>query len=86
MEDFETFARNRLEKILVQTTITNGRVNKLESEMVKAQSEMTKAQDIIEKLVATDNQTKGRDKVLWILIGVVGTVALAIAQHFFFKS
>lgn len=62
----------KLDKILVQTTKTNGRVTALEDKTANAFKE-------VEDLKEHKNYNKGRDKVLYVMIGGVGALALALA-------
>lgn len=62
-EKFDT----KLDKILVQTTKTNGRVNGLEDWRKSASIE-------IEQIKEHNNINKGRDKTLWVVITAIGSV------------
>lgn len=73
------FIRNRLDEILIQTTRTNGRVSELEKKVKDAE-------DNIKGLISIKDETKGRDKVLYILLVVIGTVLGFFAQHLITKS
>jgi hypothetical protein len=75
MEQYFRDINDKLEKILIQTTKTNGRVDFL-SEKVEAHGKS------IKQLEAGDNETKGRDKVIWVILGVIGAVALLIIGSF----
>lgn len=68
----------KLDKILVQTTRTNGRVTSLES-LVKDHEEKISEQG------KNMYVNKGRDKVIWIVIGSVTTVAAMLIQYFINK-
>lgn len=77
MTDIE-FIREKLEQILVQTTKTNGKVYQL-------QEDMRNAEKNINDLIATRNETKGRDKVLYVLLVAIGTVLGFFMQHIITK-
>lgn len=64
----------KLEEILVQTTKTNGRVLMLEDK-VKRNS------DTLETHKATNDFNKGRDKVIFWIIGVLGVVVGFIVSN-----
>lgn len=83
--DFEQYVINSLneikaaqEKTLIQTTKTNGRVDALEDFKEKASKD-------IDKIMETQNQNKGRDKILFVVALVIGTVAGFIIQDFITK-
>jgi hypothetical protein len=78
MTDIE-FIRDKLEQILVQTTRTNGKVIQLQKDMLQAEKN-------IDDLIATRNETKGRDRVLYILLVVIGTVLGFFMQHLISKT
>lgn len=71
--------REDQKKILVQTTKTNGRVTALEEKCKEYGTD-------INNLKATDNTTKGSNKIIWIVLGSIGTVALLLFQTFILKK
>ena len=71
LEAIDTKFDEKLDKILVQTTKTNGRVNALEDKMTSVFKE-------VEDLKEHKNLNKGRDKVLYLIVGGVGALALAL--------
>jgi predicted nucleic acid-binding Zn-ribbon protein len=71
LEAIDTKFDEKLDKILVQTTKTNGRVNALEDKMTSVFKE-------VEDLKEHKNLNKGRDKVLYVILGGVGALALAL--------
>ena len=78
MTDIE-FIREKLEQILVQTTKTNGKVYQLQQDMKIAEKN-------IDDLIAIRNETKGRDKVLYVLLVAIGTVVGFFLQHLVTKT
>ena len=71
LEAIDTKFDEKLDKILVQTTKTNGRINALEDKMTSVFKE-------VEDLKEHKNLNKGRDKVLYVIVGGVGALALAL--------
>lgn len=69
----------KLDKILVQTTKTNGRVTSLETRFVKTEGE-------VDRITEHTTFNKGRDKVIWIVVGIVGTIAGFFIEHLLSKK
>ena len=68
----------KLDKILEQTTKTNGQVTNLKAEMLEVQQKT-------EKLEELANVNKGRDATLWVLGCAVGAIITLIIGHFISK-
>jgi hypothetical protein len=77
MDDSE-YIRMRVDQILIQTTKTNGRVDRLEGDMGHVN-------DKVEGLIASNNMNKGRDKALWYFIIALATIAGFFISHFIEK-
>jgi tetrahydromethanopterin S-methyltransferase subunit G len=73
LEAIDTKFDEKLDKILVQTTKTNGRVTALEDKVSNVFTE-------VEDLKQHKNYNKGRDKVIYIILGGIGALALALAS------
>ena len=69
---------NKLDKILEQTTKTNGQVTVLKSEMIDVQQKVSKVEEVT-------NVNKGRDTTLWVLGCAVGAIITLIIGHFISK-
>lgn len=65
----------KLDKILEQTTKTNGRVNALE----QGHSEVKQQ---LETVYSSYKVTKGRDRVIWIASCVVATLIGLVIEHY----
>ena len=61
-----------------QTTKTNGRVTRLE------QGYDTLCDDV-NSLNSVKDETKGRDKVLWVILGGIGVIVVQLVNHFLNK-
>ena len=66
------------DRTLEQTTKTNGRVTRLE------QGYDTLCDDV-NSLNSVKDETKGRDKVIWIILGGVGVIVVQLVNHFLNK-
>lgn len=71
LETIDSKFDEKLDKILVQTTKTNGRVNGLENRVERIEPE-------IEDLKGIKHYNKGRERVLYIVIGSLGTLFLSL--------
>jgi len=83
--DFEKFVIDTLEEIreiqnrtLIQATKTNGRVDRLEKWQEKYE-------ETIDELEITNEQTKGRNKLLYGMIGVLATLLCSIIINYINK-
>ena len=66
------------DRTLEQTTKTNGRVTRLE------QGYDTLCYDV-HFLNSIKDETKGRDKVLWVILGGIGVIVVQLVNHFLNK-
>ena len=73
MNDLE-YIRDKVDRILIQVTTTNGRVNRLE-----ADSEDTRKD--VATLMEERSESKGRRKVLWGIALAVATVLGYLLDH-----
>ena len=69
---------SKLDKILYQTTKTNGQVTILKSEMIYVQQKVSKVEEVT-------NVNKGRDTTLWIVGCAIGTIITLVVGHFISK-
>lgn len=79
LEQWHIRMENKIEKILIQTTKTNGRVDNL-SALTEEHEEK------INGLLADNNQTKGGNKIIWIVLGALGTIALVLIGWYLNKK
>jgi len=66
------------DRTLEQTTKTNGRVTRLEQDY-------DTLCDDVHFLNSIKDETKGRDKVIWIILGGVGVIVVQLVNHFLNK-
>ncbi len=71
LERWHIRMENKIEQILIQTTKTNGRVDNL-SAIAEEHEEK------ISGLLADSNQTKGGNKIIWIVLSAIGALALIL--------
>lgn len=77
MTDLE-YIREKVDKILVQVTATNGRVTRLEEDLEELKYDLERAK-------AHLNIIKGRDKTIWYVVIAIATVAGFFLSHFISK-
>ena len=68
----------KVDKILVQTTETNGRVNGHDKDI----DALKKHVDVLRE---DKDLNKGRDRVIYIVLGAIGMVAMSLAAIFLKK-
>ena len=66
------------DRTLEQTTKTNGRVTRLEQDY-------DLLCDDVNSLNSIKDETKGRDKVLWVILGGIGVIVVQLVNHFLNK-
>ena len=69
---------SKLDKILYQTTKTNGQDTNLKAEMLEVQQKTEKREELA-------NVNKGRDATLWIVGCAIGTIITLVVGHFISK-
>lgn len=77
MTDIE-YIIEKVDKILVQVTATNGRVTRLEDDLKELEYDLERTKTHL-------NIIKGRDKTLWYVIIAIVTVAGFFISHFISK-
>jgi hypothetical protein len=62
---------DKIERILIQTTKTNGRVDNLSKKT-------DDHEELLDTLMADSNKTKGGNKIIWVFLSAVGALALIL--------
>lgn len=65
----------KLDKILIQTTKTNGRVNGHDMDIKKISTD-------VEVLKTVRSETKGRDRTVWVVLVCIATLAGFLFQYY----
>ena len=69
------------QQILIQTTKTNGRVNALEEWKDGIEESHTEVKEVVTNIRDYVNTSKGRDKVIFMILICLGTVVGFVIQH-----
>lgn len=69
------------QQILIQTTKTNGRVNALEEWKEGLEESHTEVKEVVTNLRDYVNTSKGRDKVIFMILICLGTIVGFVIQH-----
>lgn len=75
LEAIDSKYDEKLDKIIVQTTLTNGRVNGHDDKLKSLSRD-------VEMLKTVRSETKGRDKAVWVVLVFVATVAGMLFQYY----
>ena len=83
LESIDKKLDEKLEKILVQTTKTNGRVNSLEEKLKGTNEDINVVYEELGKLKDDKNIKTGRDKTIWyVAIAVAAIIGYYINAYF----
>lgn len=71
----------KLDSVLVQTTRTNGRVSALEEKHNRLEETQDEHEKILQTYKNESSETKGRNKVIWLIAGAIGTILISFIIH-----